>query len=59
MSAAWVANATRCYHDCPRCHGTGGPPPIWDEDTSRSVVYVCSQCSGSGLTWHWTDDGCE
>ena len=36
------------YEDCPRCDGTGGPDPIWDEDTGRSVTYVCGWCSGSG-----------
>lgn len=51
----------RCYHNCPRCHGTGGPAGIYDEELSRTVYYVCSRCGGSGDQWHWTDDpdGCR
>ena len=39
--------------DCERCGGTGGPPPIWDEDLNRSVTYVCGMCSGSGIQRVW------
>lgn len=42
--------------DCPQCDGSGGPPPVWDEDTGRSVVYVCSRCSGQGEIRVWSDD---
>ena len=50
----------RCYYDCPRCHGTGGPAPVWDDELSRWHYYVCSSCSGSGAYWHFDDDprGC-
>lgn len=41
--------------DCPRCKGTGGPAPIWDEELGRNVVYVCSSCSGSGEQRVWSD----
>jgi hypothetical protein len=41
--------------DCERCHGTGGPAPIFDEDTGRWVTYVCSACSGRGELRVWSD----
>jgi DnaJ-class molecular chaperone len=45
----------RIYVTCARCHGTGGPPPIWDEDTQRSYARICGECSGRGQHRVWSD----
>lgn len=51
-----MGEPTFYYVDCPKCQGTGVSGIDWDEDTRRSVAYVCGACSGSGALRVWDDE---